>query len=154
MPPLHQSARSRPAVGSHAEHILTGVLDYVPEAVVLTDVRGTAVVASAAAEELFAVRRGFFVRRPLINVVARQDTRSFRRLVSEIGRASAGTTRTQAIRMRSRSGPVFVVSIRVTRLAAACNVSLHWTLCPVSAVKVSQRPSSPPRGHMEAGEDS
>lgn len=132
--PVHQPARSNAAHALRAEHILTGVLEHVPEAVVLTDVRGIAVLASSAAEKLFGVRRGFFVRRPLINVVARQDTRPFRALVKGLERAPAGTIRSQVVRMRSRTGPVHLVSTRVTRLDAPRDAALHWSLCPVSAV--------------------
>lgn len=130
---LARPAEPNVAPVADAERILFAVLQRAQEALLLTDLRGVAVVASAVAEQLLGVRRGFFARRCLINVVARQDTRAFRALLEELSRSEVGATHTRVLRLRSRTGGVFAASARVTRVDATLRAALHWTLCPVAA---------------------
>jgi PAS domain S-box-containing protein len=110
--------------------ILDAFLEHTPWPVVVTDIRGVAFLATAAASDLFGVRPDFFKGRPLINVIARQDTRAFRALLDELGEAPVGQLRTQKIRMRARTGGVFVVDVRVARFNGPRAPALHWTLRP------------------------
>jgi PAS domain S-box-containing protein len=114
---------------------LTGVLEHLREATLLSDARGIVSAANPAAEALLRVARGFFVRRPLINVVARQDTRRFRALVMELQDAPVGTVRVETLRLRPRGHPVFLATLRVARVGDARGVALYWTLgaCPTAA---------------------
>lgn len=133
--PASPTTTAEPKVASlpDAQSILFAILDRTQEALLLTDLGGVAVLASAAAEQLLGVKRGFFKRRSLIHVVARQDTRAFRALLHEVSGADVGTTHTRALRLRSRTGGVFVASVQLTRVDATRRAALHWALCPVAA---------------------
>jgi PAS domain S-box-containing protein len=124
------SSRARSDEGAHA---MTGVLEHLLEPSLLSDARGIVSVANPAAETLLRVAPGFFVRRPLINVVARQDTRRFRALVTDLRDAPVGTVRVEALRLRPRGHPVFLASVRVARVGDARGGALYWTLSAVPA---------------------
>jgi PAS domain S-box-containing protein len=107
-------------------------MQHTPEACFLTDGRGITTVANAAAATLFGVSEDFFRGRPLINVVARQDTRAFRAIVEELGKAFADTTRVETVRVRPRGRPVLVARVRAVRIDGGSDMRIYWVLTPVA----------------------
>lgn len=128
--PVHSTPTPHQAV-----HILAGVFEHTPEPCFLTDMRGIITLANAASAQLFCVGYDFFAGRPLINVVARQDTGAFRALLKNLADARGGSERlVEAVRMRPRGSPVFVATVRVARIGGP-RPALYWTV----------RPTAPPR---------
>ena len=109
-------------------HAFGAFLEHTSECMALTDARGVALFASASLERLLGVTPGFFTRRPLINVVARSDTRMFRAWLHELREAALGTTQMRSVHMRSRAGPVFMANISAARIVGPQTGSLFWRL--------------------------
>lgn len=110
--------------------MLARVVERTAEPSILTDSRGVASLANQAAMRLFQVDPRFFVRRPLINVVARQDTGPFRALLKDLERAPAGAVRVEAVRMRPRGASVFLATVCAARIDASPGAALYWTVRP------------------------
>jgi PAS domain S-box-containing protein len=119
-----------PCPVARVPRILADVLESASDPCVLTNAGGIALVANTAAARLFCVEREFFARRPLINVVARQDTRSFRALLKELKGVPVGGTHFDTVRMRPRGSSVFVATVRVARTNGDFDVALKWTVFP------------------------
>ncbi len=109
---------------------------HAPDAYVITDLRGTAEDANAAAGALLSVDREFLRGRPLVAFVARNDTRAFRDVLGKLGSdPPGGGVHAFTVRMRPRGQPVFVCLARIAtvRTSSGKPIALRWTLHRVDA---------------------